>query len=78
MQLTRKSDGDKVVQVTYKKFRMFNLKYQAMLVVISEFFYGINEFMKRALAGKRITKVQYFSVARRSTYGTGGIGCGIH
>lgn len=34
---------------------------KAMLVVISEYYYGINEFFKRQLAGKRITKVVVFT-----------------
>jgi len=34
---------------------------KAMLVVISEYYYGINEWFKRQLAGKRITKVSEFT-----------------
>jgi hypothetical protein len=34
---------------------------KAMLVVISEYYYGINIFFKRQLAGKRITKVVHFT-----------------
>lgn len=48
---------------------------KAMLVVISEYYYGINDWFKRQLAGKRITKVVVFTRQndeRRSKYAADG------